>query len=1626
MPVNSTSTGATYGKSSDPLCPLGFHPQIRWPTRCKRCFRDYKEHSDSLDKQKYADCDRDDPNSWIGRRTGFQKSKSLDVTMESSRRMALLSKPSSTDEPSGENGNRSSEGHSETEVGSRRSDAPQVSHRSRSVQPDSIPEPSSDPRQRQGPSADNQTRYSSTPRGCDHENEISKLKARLDELHKENQRLVQAYDEASGRKDMNFEAAKANETAMELRKAKDKLREHEIALSDLSKEKKGLLLRVRELENAASKVTSVSERQKNIVELETKLKYVENKCKNLERENDKLTHSIQNLEGELEEVQDNFREDEADEYRNLRRELELTAKNCRVLQFKLKKTEKSLQEVTTEKEDLELTLKQQGGTSGSSSTMDYLGKIKRLEKELEQKSQIIARYESHVCDPRGTRKISPGLSKTSSIDRGLEEQLLKDLQDAIERENDLKEQLNIAEEENNDMRLKMSRFEDENESLLQQVKKMSVVGKPKRRSPSPAAASKFGPTINNANTNNAEDDVTEVKLQLELTEREAEVLRKKVENLLSENMKVNKELKTVKSDLSKLSNGGDLKYGNAGQLQTELTETRMKLVQKERQIEVLENQLKYGGKSMKRSPSDEAALKRLEVVEKEAEILRQQNATLVAEKGSTTGRGSDQAAKISALEAQKKQLERKIEELEQLNKNLQKEANEKSSLSKEKSLATSELNKVKEQLAAETRKVRSLQQEKEIETAKVEKIQKDLVAFQKEKRYLEEEKSRFQSMVTLLEADQKSLKAEYHQLQLDHHSLKGKNTSNLQQTQEGMKAFKEQIDVLKKELLEEKTKNKESKKQLEEAVKRSTKEDVDRLQDRIKDLEEKWAKSKRINQQRKDKIDGLEKQLEENKKCLPGDVRSLRDKLHQAEKKLADQEKKLQTNKSSSQDSGDLVQKFELMEEAYVIEKANLQAALEAEQAALAQIKEDHAVVQQELSTLRHTYNTKADDWIKEKLDIQRRVRELEDSIRSSAGGGWDLERERFKQIIEDRDSQITQLKIEGDVARSQSSSLRKEADDLKFKLQDYEKMSKFQRAVSSDSDAVNELKSQLDVLKKELAKEQKDKKAEANMIRMKYDSKIALLSEEISVLKAQSSKYRRERQTYKEMMEGLQKSKAAKGDTEHTDREKAADMLYKMHVLEDELSEAKLETSRAKAETLSQQSKYEVDMAELKSKINEMEESALIESGRARIAGTRTKMELAWQKERDSQKKLINELSTMSRDLKATLFELEKERDRERLETKRKVETMKASFEEEQEDTRKQLTELQYDLLELRDAHAKLRTTNDKLKRDKDRFEKEKDEFKSLVKEKSRSEQGEEKKVKRLIDNLKEFLETLKKSGQMAGGSVGQLAGKLEVSLEELEQLKKMNEEERERSSSRRNGSRRAGSLDGDGSESPASRSSLKPTSQRRQLYRKTLSVSDTISENDSMWKSQDSTGSRESLASNTSIPLPVPVRTRSTGHGSESGYSSDYNNIRRIERDTSVDRLSSGSKESNRSTQSEWLGRDKRKKSGLIGKLKKLTRGLSAERPREFGSGSDISSVSVTSNAPTTPRPQGSSGAPGHANAKSTTLPRNSGSSANEPFDQYFKKASTSGLGTQRPAPATPSRESHSRVNPSSSYRR
>ena len=59
-------------------------------------------------------------------------------------------------------------------------------------------------------------------------------------------------------------------------------------------------------------------------------------------------------------------------FRTLKRELENSAKNCRVLQFKLKKTEKSLSDTQSDLNEAETKMK---SMSGGASAMDSLNKV---------------------------------------------------------------------------------------------------------------------------------------------------------------------------------------------------------------------------------------------------------------------------------------------------------------------------------------------------------------------------------------------------------------------------------------------------------------------------------------------------------------------------------------------------------------------------------------------------------------------------------------------------------------------------------------------------------------------------------------------------------------------------------------------------------------------------------------------------------------------------------------------------------------------------------------------------------------------------------------------------------------------------------------------------------------------------------------------------------------------------------------------------------------------------------------------------------------------------------------------------------------------------------------------------
>jgi chromosome segregation ATPase len=630
----------------------------------------------------------------------------------------------------------------------------------------------------------------------------------------------------------------------------------------------------------------------------------------------------------------------------------------------------------------------------------------------------------------------------------------------------------MSEEDSKEHRLKLSRLEDENESLVGQLKRMSNSGS--KRS-SPGLGSRGGGI-----------DVDDLKLQLDVSEGETSVLRKKVESLLSDNLRLTKDVKdlnqTVGEERKKKSGGPSWRTTNANtsqldEVQTELKSTRSKLIEREREIERLETQVRTSKGGNRRGNEDLTA--KMEVVEKEASVLRERNTQLEAENDKLQNESKQKygkkppASTHEKLQMDKFALEEKVRVMENKVKEANRRADEAVSqaatakqeaettgrVKREKSNLERELKQVKDSHDVELSKMRRLERELAAEVDKVEKGQREVIQMTRERRTLEDEKNIIQRNMNKAEGNLKRLEEECE-------SMRKKNNSNLQQTQDGIKQFKDQIEALKGEVQEEKRKHKESKRLMDEAAVK----EAEKLDARVKDLEDKWAKSKRINQQRKDKIDQLEKELEEATKAAA----------------------KPASGASRNRDEGsEMAKKYELLEEEYVIAKAMWTSENESIKADHSSLKRDNETIQKELSTLRTTYNNKNDDWIKEKIEFQRKLRDLEDSIRNSAGEGWEVERERFKQIIEDRDSQITQQKIEGDVARSQSSSLRKDVDDLKLKLLDYETMSKFQKVVSTDSETVSNLESKVDDLRKQLSAEAKDKKTELNMAKMQYDSKV-------------------------------------------------------------------------------------------------------------------------------------------------------------------------------------------------------------------------------------------------------------------------------------------------------------------------------------------------------------------------------------------------------------------------------------------------------------------------------------------------------------------------------------------------------
>ncbi|XP_014678758.1 PREDICTED: protein SOGA3-like, partial [Priapulus caudatus] len=111
-------------------------------------------------------------------------------------------------------------------------------------------------------------------------------------------------------------------------------------------------------------------------------------------ENASMRREISALQVEIDEMQDQFREEEAEEFRETQRELEMAAKNCRILQYKLRKAEKRNETAEADRQHFEERLREL--EEKSSSTEEEQRAIRELEEELIVAKEVSVRLHDEL------------------------------------------------------------------------------------------------------------------------------------------------------------------------------------------------------------------------------------------------------------------------------------------------------------------------------------------------------------------------------------------------------------------------------------------------------------------------------------------------------------------------------------------------------------------------------------------------------------------------------------------------------------------------------------------------------------------------------------------------------------------------------------------------------------------------------------------------------------------------------------------------------------------------------------------------------------------------------------------------------------------------------------------------------------------------------------------------------------------------------------------------------------------------------------------------------------------------------------------------------------------------------
>ncbi|XP_016987471.1 myosin-2 heavy chain isoform X3 [Drosophila rhopaloa] len=1426
----------------------------------------------------------------------------------------------------------------------------------------------------------------------------------------------------------SMDTASNRTAASEALNLQQKLNDMKEQLDRVTEDKRRLNLRMKELENKGSES-----------ELRRKLQAAEQICEELMEENQSAKKEILNLQAEMDEVQDTFRDDEVKAKTSLQKDLEKATKNCRILSFKLKKSDRKIETLEQERQ--------------SSFNAELCNKVKKLEEELRFSNDLTRKLQAEAEELRNPgKKKAPMLGvlgKSTSADAKITRESLtrggsqedpqhlqRELQDSIERETDLKDQLKFAEEELQRFRnrkqnrvrfscgtqtasdtplevmafprgtqtLAISQSEkstslenlvtskeavtqtdlesiDPNASTEREtmrspfvglfppsssarvgqsgsllfpsaISRILMTGSGRKLSPTPHPH-RLAPEVHADRDEGIsdEDDPAELRILLELNEQEASILRLKVEDLEKENAESKKYVRELQAKLRQDSSNGSksslLSFGTSSSaaekklktLNEELGQLRRTLLEKEQAVDKLKDQLS-----------------KLDTLETENEKLAKENKRLLALRKASEKTGEvDQKMKESLALAQ-----RERDELTARLKRMQLEAEDKLPPRSAKRVndltPKSHLKKWVEELEDEIGEMRVMLSSSGTEQLK---------ALQTAKGTLEEDLRKCKQKLSLAEGDVQRLKL------LNGASSKvGDLEQKLKQSDEDTKKLNSKMKDL-----EEKVKKQEAQLKLGETTKSSWETQSKREKEKLSSLEKDIEKQAKEKNKLEDKITQLEADLvsakkssEKSKSNLEKEIKDLKTKANKSDSKqvqdLKKQMEEVQALLSSEQKRyEDLNNHWEKLSEETILMRAQLTTEKQSLQSELSAHKQKIS----EMDTIR----IERTDMARKLSEAQKKIADLQaKALKAVNGNGNEYERTVLKNKLSEKEHEYERLRRENEMNIDLVFQLRKDNDDLNSKLSDYNRIEQAQSSLNGHG---ARREAEIRELKEQLQSTELQMKSEVATVRLRYEQQVKNLGGELNSMQRQCERFKKDRDAFKQMLEVAQKkigdlkanntgrqSRGSMHSSDDDDKSKIAYLEQQIGHLEDQLVESRLESSKIKTELVSERSANEIKISEMQSKLNEFEEERVIGSGSTKLPGMKTKLELSWQKEREDQQRLLQETSTLARDLRQTLFEVERERDKERLESKRKLDQIKRATEEEMEEGRKKIAELQCDLLELRDVHAKLRTSNEKLRRERERYEKE------LIKRRMEADGGDRKvgALLQTVDELVKIAPDLKMVGSagsarssssgydknlrpdqpnvrrsrspsptLSSSQITSVLARLAEASEELRKFQRVNEDEQERSRMRRSNLRRAASQENDPHGSTSSVASAagsqrgggrlsRNSSNNGSLIRKSLSLDHSIQRDQNIWRQDD---------------------------GSVSSMQSIDSELGGLVRDSSLDsrldsRLSGGS------TQSDIPRGPRKKKKGIMGKLRSLTKSSRNSESEISIQGSD-SDISVAS---------------------------------------------------------------------------